>query len=66
MPVSVTDQDDDDDILCNIFVFRRGEFFSYKDGEEDLPPTVAPRIWDRQKFHYDNVSFKINTFLFFT
>ena len=32
----------------------RGEYFIYHSTDE--PPSVAPRLWQKQKFHYDNVA----------
>ena len=34
----------------------RGEYFVYDDSGGNNPPTVQERLWQRQKFHYDNVS----------
>ena len=34
----------------------RGEYFVFASFEEDVPPAVLPRLWKRQKFHYDNVA----------
>ena len=45
-----------DDIAKVLFPCYRGEYFKFQitDGD-DLPPMVLPRVWKRQKFHYDNV-----------
>ena len=41
-------------MITYIFFVFRGEFFVY-DTKNDFPPSVFPRVWRRQKFHYDNV-----------
>ena len=38
----------------SIYSNFRGEFFVFGATEVE-PPAVFPRIWNRQKFHYDNV-----------
>ncbi len=38
-------------VLLRNFFFR-GEYFEFS--EEDGPPEVMPRVWDRKPFHYDN------------
>jgi len=32
----------------------RGEYLFYTSGGQ--PPTVMERVWQKQKFHYDNVA----------
>jgi voltage-dependent calcium channel N type alpha-1B len=40
---------------CNSFTtFYRGEFFVFHTTNEH--PSVAARLWQKQKFHYDNVA----------
>ena len=41
-------------VLICLFYYFRGEYFVYR-AKENFPPEVWPRVWKRQKFHYDNV-----------
>ena len=40
-------------VLPNWALFQ-GEYFIFSTADE-FPPQVMPRVWKRQKFHYDNV-----------
>ena len=40
-------------VLSNWSLFQ-GEYFIFSTADE-FPPQVMPRVWKRQKFHYDNV-----------
>ena len=37
----------------------RGEYFHFENTNQ--PPTVVPRMWQQQKFHYDNVAMAMLT-----
>ena len=46
-------------LISFLFFFHRGEFFIFE--SHNGPPTVVPRMWQQQKFHYDNVAMAMLT-----
>lgn len=41
-------------IKSQLLKLFRGEFLVFTSGTQ--PPTVMERVWQKQKFHYDNVA----------
>ena len=37
------------------FIISRGEYYVFSSYSDTLPPDVQPRLWKKQKFHYDTV-----------
>ena len=54
MPVSIITYNYIIIIKCRLTRCTRGEYFVFQSSGQ--PPMVIPRLWQKQKFDYDNVA----------